>query len=40
MTHTAARKPISEIYHLERNDGRYEGDEPKWFRKEMSQRVP
>ena len=29
MTHMETIKPISEIYHLDLNEGLYDGDDPK-----------
>ncbi len=29
ITHTAVTKPMREIYHLDLNDGRYDGEDPK-----------
>ena len=30
-------KPKSDKYHLLLYDGRYDGDDPKWFKKEIRQ---
>ena len=33
-------KPKSDKYHLLLYDGRYDGDDPKWFKKEIRQSAP
>ncbi len=32
--------PMREKYHFDLKEGRYDGDEPKWFKKEIRQSDP
>lgn len=40
IAHIAIRNPKSDRYHLDLKDGRYEGEDPKWFRNDIRQRDP
>ena len=40
ITHTAISAPAREIYHRDLNEGRYEGEDPKWFKNEIRHSDP
>ena len=40
MTQMEATNPTREMYHRERNEGRYDGADPKWCKNEIRQREP
>ncbi len=40
ITHIETKNPTSEMYQRERKVGRYDGEEPKWFKNEIKHKAP
>ncbi|MBN2521580.1 MAG: hypothetical protein JXB17_13795 [Bacteroidales bacterium] len=40
ITQTEIINPVKKIYQRDLNDGRYDGDYPKWLRKEIKHKEP